>query len=86
VKTIRGDRLIDLESLRTFLTDYHEKAPETWELTAQEIGRYAEYVAEGRAFYFISPGVAAEVSVDRSRFSEHDLLTTAEGFHPRTPA
>jgi hypothetical protein len=86
VKTIRGDKLIDLESLRTFLTEYHEKDPDTWELTAKNIGGYGGYAADDQVFYFISPGVAAEVSIDRSRFSENDLLSTAAGFYPEPAA
>lgn len=86
VKTVRGEKLIDLESLRAFLTEYHEKDPDTWELTAKDLGGYGGYVAEDQAFYFISPGVAAEVSVDRTRFSEGDLVATAAGFHPEPPA
>jgi hypothetical protein len=82
VKTMRGEGLVDLETLRTFLTDYHEKDPETWQLTPQQIGSYGGYVAEDRIFYFISPGLAAEVSVDRTRFTPDDLLATAAGFHP----
>ncbi|GAA1601203.1 hypothetical protein GCM10009789_64320 [Kribbella sancticallisti] len=86
VKTIRGEKLIDLDSLRTFLTEYHEKDPSTWQLTARDIGGYGGYVAEDQAFYFISPGIAAEVSLDRARFTEEDLLATAAGFHPEPPA
>ena len=86
VKTIRGEKLIDLESLREFLTVYHEKDPDTWELTAKDIGGYGGYVAEDQAFYFISPGVAAEVSLDRTRFSSDDLLSTGAGFHPEPSA
>ncbi|GAA1656881.1 hypothetical protein GCM10009744_57140 [Kribbella alba] len=82
VKTIRGDKLTDLAELRDFLTEYHEKDPDEWQLTPAQIGQYDGYLAEGQVFYFISPGVAAEVSIDRSRFSENDLLKTAEGFHP----
>jgi hypothetical protein len=82
VKTIRGDKLTDLSELRDFLTEYHEKDPDEWQLTPAKIGQYDGYLAEGQVFYFISPGLAAEASIDRSRFSEKDLLKTAEGFHP----
>lgn len=82
VKTLRGEALIDLETLRTFLTEYHEKDPETWQLTPQQIGPYSGYFAEDRIFYFISPGLAAEVSIDPTRFTHDDLLETAVGFHP----
>lgn len=86
VKTVRGEKLIDLESLRTFLTEYHEKDPETWELTAVDVGGYGGYAAEDQVFFFISPGIAAEVSIDRGRFTDEDLMTTAAGFHPESSA
>ncbi|WP_020391176.1 hypothetical protein [Kribbella catacumbae] len=86
VKTIRGEKVIDLETLRTFLTEYHEKDPESWELTAVDVGGYGGYRAEDQVFFFVSPGVAAEVSIDRTRFSEEDLLATAAGFHPENSA
>jgi hypothetical protein len=86
VKTIRGEKVIDLETLRTFLTEYHEKDPENWELTAVDVAGYGGYRADDQVFFFISPGLAAEVSLDRTRFSEDDLLTTAMGFHPEDSA
>ncbi|GAA1546667.1 hypothetical protein [Kribbella lupini] len=82
VKTIRGDRIADVESLREFLTEYHEKDPATWELTPQRIGSYGGYVTDGQVFYFVEPGLAAELTIDRSRFPQEELLATAEGFHP----
>jgi hypothetical protein len=86
VKTIRGEKLIDLETLRTFLTEYHEKDPDSWELTHVAVGGYGGYRTADQVFYFISPGLAAEVSIDRTRFIEDDLLTTAMGFHPEDTA
>ncbi|WP_328327660.1 hypothetical protein OHA70_01520 [Kribbella sp. NBC_00382] len=86
VKTIRGEKVIDLEALRTFLTEYHEQDPATWELTAVDVAGYGGYRADDQVFFFISPGIAAEVSIDRTRFSEDDLLTTAMGFHPEDTA
>lgn len=82
VKTVRGTKLTDLSELRDFLTGYHEQDPDEWELTPVTVGGYDGYLAADQVFYFVSPGVAAEVSIDRSRFSEDDLLTTAGGFHP----
>ncbi|MEU4394623.1 hypothetical protein [Kribbella sp. NPDC023855] len=86
VKTIRGEKLIDLETLRTYLTEYHEQDPESWELTPLDVGGYGGYRTDDQVFYFISPGLAAEVSIDRTRFGEDDLLTTAMGFHPEDTA
>ncbi|TDU91699.1 hypothetical protein EV138_5310 [Kribbella voronezhensis] len=84
VKTIRGMKLTDLSELRDFLTEYHEQDPDEWKLTPVKVGEYDGYLATDHVFYFVSPGLAAEVSIDRSRFSEDDLLTTAAGFHPET--
>jgi hypothetical protein len=86
VKTIRGEKVIDLESLRAFLAVYHEQDPATWELTAIDVAGYGGYRADDQVFFFISPGIAAEVSIDRTRFTEDDLLTTAMGFHPEDTA
>ncbi|ONI72037.1 hypothetical protein BWI15_18275 [Kribbella sp. ALI-6-A] len=82
LKTLRGDRIADVESLRDFLTEYHEKDPATWDLTPTRLGSYGGYVTDGQAFYFVSPGVAAELTIDRSRYPQEALLATAEGFHP----
>jgi hypothetical protein len=82
VKTVRGEGLTDLEALRTFLTEYHEKDPDEWQLTAVQVGVYSGYSADDQLFFFVSPGIAAEVTIDRSRFSETDLAETARGFHP----
>ncbi len=82
VKTMRGEKLSDLEALKAFLAEYEEKDPDTWELRPVKIGEYDGLVADDEVFYFVSPGVAAEVSLDRERFSEQDLLDTAAGFHP----
>jgi hypothetical protein len=86
VKTIRGEKVIDLESLRAFLTEYHEQDPATWELTAIDVAGYGGYRADDQVFFFISPGIAAEVSIDRTRFTDDDLLATAMGFHPEDSA
>ncbi|WBQ07104.1 hypothetical protein [Kribbella sp. CA-293567] len=81
-KTIRGEKVIDLETLRTFLTEYHEKDPESWELTAVDVAGYGGYRADDLVFFFVEPGIAAEVSIDRVRFSDDDLLGTATNFRP----
>lgn len=82
VKTLRGAKLTDLEAVRAFLTEYEEKDPATWELRPVKVGEYDGLAADDEVFYFVSPGVAAEVSIDRDRFNERHLLDTAAGFHP----
>jgi hypothetical protein len=83
-KTLRGEKLTDLEALKTFLIEYEEKDPDSWEVRAIKIGEYDGLVAGDEVFYFVSPGVAAEVSIDHERFTDEDLLDTATGFHPET--
>ncbi|TCC60327.1 hypothetical protein E0H73_20520 [Kribbella pittospori] len=83
-KTLRGEKLTDLEALKTFLIEYEEKDPNSWELRAIKVGEYDGLAAGDEVFYFVSPGVAAEVSIDNDRFTEDDLLSTATGFHPET--
>jgi hypothetical protein len=83
VKTMRGEALSDLEALRTWLTEYHEKDPAEWDVTSVRVGAYGGYMADDRLFYFVSPGVAAEVTIDLSRFSQQDLIKTARGFRPQ---
>jgi hypothetical protein len=84
VKTLRGEKLTDLEALKAFLVEYEEKDPATWQLRPVKVGAYDGLLAEDEVFYFVAPGLAAEVSLDRERFSEQDLLDTANGFHPET--
>ncbi len=84
VKTLRGEKLTDLEALKTFLIEYEEKDPASWELTSVKVGRYDGLLAGNEVFYFIEPGVAAEVTIDRDRFTDDDLLDTAAGFHPKS--
>ncbi|MFI6833992.1 hypothetical protein ACIBG5_43245 [Kribbella sp. NPDC050241] len=83
-KTLRGEKLTDLEALKTFLIEYEEKDPDSWELHAVKVGEYDGLAAGDEVFYFVSPGVAAEVSIDHERFTDDDLLNTATGFHPET--
>jgi hypothetical protein len=84
VKTLRGEKLTDLEALKTFLVEYEEKDPDTWELTPVKVGGYDGLFAGDEVFYFVSPGVAAEVTIDHDRFSDEDVLDTAAGFRPAT--
>jgi hypothetical protein len=84
VKTLRGAKLTDLEALKTFLIEYEERNPDDWRLTPVKVGGYDGLFADDEVFYFIAPGVAAEVSADPVRFSDADVLDTAAGFHPET--
>jgi hypothetical protein len=82
VKTLRGEELTDLEALKTFLIEYEERDPDSWELTPVQVGGYDGLFAGDEVFYFIAPGVAAEVTIDHDRFTDEDVLDTAAGCHP----
>jgi len=84
VKTLRGEKLTDLEALKTFLIEYEEKDPDSWELTPVKVGGYDGLFTGDEVFYFVSPGVAAEVTIDHDRFTDEDVLDTAAGFRPET--
>ncbi|MEV0789011.1 hypothetical protein [Kribbella sp. NPDC050459] len=82
VKTLRGERLTDLEAVKDFLVEYEEKEPGDWQLVPVKVGGYDGLFAGDEVFYFIEPGVAAEVTIDHERFTDEDLVDTAAGFHP----
>jgi hypothetical protein len=82
VKTLRGEKLTDLEAVKDFLVEYEEKEPGDWQLEPVKVGGYDALFAGNEVFYFIEPGVAAEVTIDHERFTDEDVLDTAAGFHP----
>lgn len=84
VKTLRGERLTDLEALNKFLIEYEEKEPGSWQLTPVKVGGYDGLFAGDEVFYLIEPGVAAEVTVDPERFTDEDVLDTAAEFRPES--
>lgn len=82
VQTLRGDRLDDLDAVRDFLVDYLEKDPDGWRLEPFRNGHYRGYLADDQAFWFVRPGVAASVRIDRERYDRTELTATARGFQP----
>lgn len=82
VKTIRGEKITDLETLKDFLVEYEEKEPGSWQLTPVKVGGYDALFAGDEVFYLVEPGVAAEVTIDHERFTDEDVLDTAAGFRP----
>jgi len=82
VKTLRGVRLSDLDAVRAFLTEYYEYDPAQWPLRPVKVGRYDGYRAHDQVFWFVSPGVAAAVTIDEDKFPQSELSATAHGFRP----
>ncbi|MDA0562829.1 hypothetical protein LG943_00515 [Streptomonospora sp. S1-112] len=79
VNVMRGERLTDLAAVRAFLTDYHERDPADWPLTAFQHGGDPGLHGGGLAFWSDEPGVAVEVRLDPHRFPESELMATALG-------
>ena len=79
---MRGSSLTGPEAVRSYLTEYLEKDPTEWKLRRVKVGRHHGYRDDDRIFWWVSPGVAASVRIDRSRFCDADLVGTARGFVP----
>ena len=82
IKTLRSPTLTDLETVRAILAEYLEQDPAQWPVRPVRVGRYNGYRTDDQLFWFVSEGVAAAVTIDRGRFAEADLLSTARGFQP----
>ncbi|MER5455877.1 hypothetical protein ABT008_13940 [Micromonospora sp. NPDC002389] len=61
VHVLRGERLVDLDAVRDFLAEYHERDPAQWRLTefAHEDG--PGLTDDAQAFWLVEPGVAVTV-------------------------
>jgi hypothetical protein len=81
VKTLRGSSLDNLEALRDYLADYHERGDD-WPLERFDHHGHPGYHAEGQAFWLQAPGVAVSVTIDTARFTDRDLTKTALGIRP----
>ena len=82
VKVMRGEPLGDLESLRLYLAEYHERDPDEWDLEEFTHRGKRGYRSATQAFWLESPGVAVGVSVDGVRFTGSDLMLAVRGVHP----
>jgi hypothetical protein len=85
VGVLRGDRLTDPEALRDFLAEYLEQDPQEWELRPYARGEYRGFVAPGRVFFLVQPGVAVQASADGSVVDSTELLAIADGVEPAAP-
>lgn len=79
VHVLRGERLTDLDALRTFLSGYHERDIAQWHLTDFPHYDGPGLLGEGQAFWLPAPGVAVNVLIDRERFDAATLQTVACG-------
>ncbi|MEU3019327.1 MULTISPECIES: hypothetical protein [unclassified Nocardiopsis] len=85
VLVLRGEGLTDLEAVRAFLTDYHERDPDSWELGEFDNNGTAGLHGGSEAFWSPEPGVAVEVRDPFGRLGEEELLATARGVRHENP-
>jgi hypothetical protein len=85
VLVMRGDRLTDLDAVREFLTEYHERSPDTWELTEFDNGGVPALHGETEAFWTPAKGVAVEVRDTFGLVGQDELLETARGISQVRP-
>ncbi|WP_116244549.1 hypothetical protein [Nocardiopsis sp. FIRDI 009] len=83
VLVMRGDRLSDLDAVRAFLAEYHERSPDGWELTPFDNRGVPALHGETEAFWCPEPGVAVEVRDAFGLLGQEELLATARGISQR---
>ncbi|MEV6692946.1 hypothetical protein AB0M35_15885 [Micromonospora sp. NPDC051196] len=87
VHVLRGPRLGDLDGLRVFLVDYHERELDDRQVTEFPHPDGPGLATDAQAFWLTEPGVAVTVLVDPERIGRDDLLTVACGIvRQREPA
>ncbi|MFI6579009.1 hypothetical protein ACIBFB_24750 [Nocardiopsis sp. NPDC050513] len=82
VLVMRGERLTDLDAVRAFLAEYHERAPDAWELTPFDNRGTPALHGETEAFWSPESGVAVEVRDTFGLLGQEELLATARGISP----
>ncbi|WP_017590454.1 hypothetical protein [Nocardiopsis ganjiahuensis] len=86
VLVLRGEELTDLAAVRSFLAEYHERDPDTWELEDFDNHGTGGLYGGSEAFWTPQPGVAVEVRDPFGLIGEEELLATARGIGPENPA
>ncbi|CAL9580815.1 hypothetical protein SUDANB121_05054 [Nocardiopsis dassonvillei] len=82
ILVLRGDTLTDLDALRAFLAEYHERSPDEWVLTPFDNGGVPALHGETEAFWTPAPGAAVEVRDAFGILGPDELLATARGIVP----
>ncbi len=86
VLVLRSEELSDLAAVRAFLTRYHERDPDTWELGEFDNNGTGGLHGGSEAFWTPGPGVAVEVRDPFGLIGEEELLATARGISQENPA
>ncbi len=82
VLVLRGDGRTDLDALRAFLAEYHERAAATWAPTGFDHDGAPGFRGDREAFWLQEPGVAVEVRDSSGGLGEEELVATALGVRP----
>ncbi|PZG12124.1 hypothetical protein C1I95_26540 [Micromonospora craterilacus] len=83
VHVLRGARLADLAGLRDFLTEYHERDPDEWQLTEFQHGDGSGMMSDAQAFWLAGPAVAVNVLIDPEQVDREALLAVARAIVPQ---
>jgi hypothetical protein len=81
VMVLRGEQLRDLDALRMFMAEYHEK-DEDWILEPFEHGPWHGYASDREVFWLVEPGWAAEVRDPFGNLDPGELGRIARGGTP----
>ncbi|MFF5172161.1 hypothetical protein ACFY3U_05955 [Micromonospora sp. NPDC000089] len=82
VHVLRGDRLANLDELRDFLAEYHERDPRGWALEQYQPNGSAGLIGDGQAFWLVESGVAVDVVTDPRAIPEAELRALADQIRP----
>lgn len=85
ILVLRGEALTDLDALRAFLAEYHERSPDEWDLTPFDNGGVPALYGDTEAFWTPAAGVAVEVRDAFGILGQDELLATARGITPENP-
>lgn len=79
VLVLRSEEFTDLDAVRAFLTRYHERDADTWELGEFDNNGTGGLYGGAEAFWTPAPGVAVEVRDPFGLIGEEEVLATARG-------
>lgn len=82
---LRGDLLTSNDTVRQYLSTYLERDPSSWHLQNLQLADTTALIGAEDVFWLVRPGVAIWISIDASRFSTGDLVSTAQGVQEVSP-
>lgn len=83
VEVMRGGRLGTPRALHDWFIAYEERPPREVQYRPIRIHGRRGWVSRDEVFWLVRPGVAIAMAVDRSHYTERQLLRTARGARAR---